>query len=73
MIVETEDDPTFELPPSHNDRQNQWQRWIDTALESPDDIVDWRQAAVACCPATASKPDVSRVICCGKRSIPQQT
>jgi isoamylase len=30
----------FELPPP----QNNWQRWIDTALDSPDDISRWDQA-----------------------------
>jgi isoamylase len=33
---------TFELPPP----QNTWQRWIDTALDSPDDITPWDQAPV---------------------------
>jgi isoamylase len=30
----------FELPPP----QSNWQRWIDTALDSPDDITRWDQA-----------------------------
>jgi glycogen operon protein len=34
----------FELPPPGNDAQGRWRRWIDTAQESPNDIVDWRQA-----------------------------
>ena len=34
----------FELPPLSNDRTTQWRRWIDTSLESPDDIVPWRDA-----------------------------
>jgi isoamylase len=33
---------TFELPPP----QNAWQRWIDTALDSPEDIHPWDQAPV---------------------------
>jgi len=57
MIVETEYDPTSELPPSHNDSQNQWQRWIDTT-QSPDDIVDWRQGQWRPVPTTASSPDL---------------
>jgi glycogen operon protein len=32
----------FELPPTSS--ENPWRRWIDTALESPDDIVDWQEA-----------------------------
>jgi glycogen operon protein len=33
----------FELPPL-SDSGDIWRRWIDTALESPHDIVDWREA-----------------------------
>jgi glycogen operon protein len=33
----------FELPPASGGAQ--WHRWIDTALESPHDIVDWRTPA----------------------------
>ncbi|MEW4490231.1 glycogen debranching protein GlgX [Thalassoglobus sp. JC818] len=32
---------TFELPPLKGDR---WNRWIDTALETPNDIVPWESA-----------------------------
>jgi glycogen operon protein len=32
----------FELP--HSSGANMWRRWIDTALDSPDDIVPWEQA-----------------------------
>lgn len=32
----------FELP--HAREGTSWRRWIDTALESPQDIVDWQQA-----------------------------
>jgi len=34
----------FELPPLNNGRENPWRRWIDTALESPYDIVEWQTA-----------------------------
>jgi glycogen operon protein len=37
----------FELPPASLDTQGtygNWRRWIDTALPSPDDIVDWQHA-----------------------------
>lgn len=34
----------FELLISNGNQDTNWQRWIDTALESPDDIVDWRTA-----------------------------
>jgi glycogen operon protein len=32
----------FELPDADG---QQWKRWIDTALESPDDISSWQHAA----------------------------
>lgn len=32
----------FELPPAGNGDPAPWRRWIDTARESPHDIVDWR-------------------------------
>ena len=34
----------FDLPPVGNDGQNHWRRWIDTSLDSPDDIVEWKSA-----------------------------
>jgi glycogen operon protein len=34
----------FELPPAGKDGKGQWRQWIDTAQESPNDIVDWREA-----------------------------
>lgn len=37
---------TFELPPQSEGKDIHWQRWIDTALDSPQDIVDWQEAAL---------------------------
>ena len=34
----------FELPPVAAHRADPWRRWIDTALESPSDIVPWETA-----------------------------
>ncbi|HTY23308.1 MAG TPA: glycogen debranching protein GlgX [Desulfomonilaceae bacterium] len=34
----------FELPPLRSDQKLRWHRWIDTYLESPDDISDWADA-----------------------------
>ena len=34
----------FELPPPDGDRA--WRRWIDTSLDSPNDIVPWQDAPV---------------------------
>lgn len=34
----------FELPRLDRAGKNRWRRWIDTALDSPDDIVEWETA-----------------------------
>ncbi len=34
----------FELPLVANGGRHPWRRWIDTFLDSPDDIVDWERA-----------------------------
>jgi len=34
----------FELPPVGKGGNSRWQRWIDTALVSPEDIVPWEEA-----------------------------
>jgi isoamylase len=34
----------FELPRLDNADENPWRRWIDTALESPNDILEWDKA-----------------------------
>ena len=34
----------FELPPVVEDGGNPWRRWIDTALDTPHDIVAWQAA-----------------------------
>src|SRR5262249_32371363 len=31
----------FELPPAGGDNPLPWRRWIDTALDSPNDILPW--------------------------------
>ena len=35
---------TFELPDVRNSKEAAWRRWIDTSLESPEDIVEWHSA-----------------------------
>ncbi|MCI0498769.1 MAG: glycogen debranching protein GlgX [Planctomycetales bacterium] len=35
----------FKLPPTGKNKKNPWRRWIDTSLDSPDDIVAWQAAA----------------------------
>ena len=34
----------FELPPARDKQATPWRRWIDTYLDSPNDIVPWDQA-----------------------------
>jgi isoamylase len=34
----------FELPRLDSARENPWRRWIDTALDSPRDILEWKAA-----------------------------
>jgi isoamylase len=34
----------FELPPVCERSEDSWRRWIDTTLDSPNDIVDWQTA-----------------------------
>jgi isoamylase len=34
----------FELPPVGDEEGNPWRRWIDTALDSPQDIVEWQRS-----------------------------
>jgi len=34
----------FELPRLASVDENRWRRWIDTALETPHDIVEWEEA-----------------------------
>jgi len=34
----------FELPQPGSRGAGPWRRWIDTALDSPQDIVEWKEA-----------------------------
>ena len=36
----------FALPPISDGGRHPWRRWIDTFLESPDDIIEWERAPV---------------------------
>jgi isoamylase len=49
---------TFELPPISGDGDS-WHRWIDTSLDSPDDIAEWR----------GGPPVNSRTYLAGPRSV----
>jgi hypothetical protein len=37
---------SFELPPADDGAGRRWRRWIDTFLDSPEDIVEWEGAPV---------------------------
>lgn len=36
----------FELPPLKSEDNHCWHRWIDTYLDSPQDIIEWQKSAV---------------------------
>ncbi len=44
----------FELPPAT--KENPWRRWIDTSLESGDDIVEWQNAPPVSAPSYRAGP-----------------
>ncbi|MGB7816863.1 MAG: glycogen debranching protein GlgX [Methylotenera sp.] len=46
----------FELPPVGNTSDNTWRRWIDTALETPNDIVEWQAAPIVQTSSYRAKP-----------------
>jgi glycogen operon protein len=46
----------FELPPTIEVGRNPWRRWIDTSLESPQDIVDWPSAPAVRSPIYRAEP-----------------
>jgi isoamylase len=49
----------FELPAVGNGNEDPWRRWIDTSLDSPNDIVEWR----------TSPPIPERTYRAGPRSV----
>jgi isoamylase len=49
----------FELPPIRGAAKNHWKRWIDTSLESPQDISEWHE----------SQPADTYMYCVGPRSV----
>jgi glycogen operon protein len=44
----------FELPKPAAGRA--WRRWIDTALDSPEDIIDWESAPTVVCDKYLVRP-----------------
>jgi len=64
----------FELPPAGADPGRQWRRWIDTALETPNDIVAWREAPFVSGPTyRVESRSVAVVFAHGHRGYPQIT
>jgi len=64
----------FELPPAGADPERQWRRWIDTALETPNDIVAWRDAPLVPGPTCrVESRSVAVVFAHGHRGYPQIT
>jgi glycogen operon protein len=49
----------FELPSIRGAAKNHWKRWIDTSLESPQDISEWHE----------SQPVDAYTYCVGPRSV----
>ena len=46
----------FEIPPLENSGENFWHRWVDTYLDSPQDIVAWDAAPVILSPTYRTGP-----------------
>jgi isoamylase len=47
---------TFELPPDGKGTNGRWRRWIDTSLQSPEDIYDWEEAPIVSQPKYVVAP-----------------
>ena len=47
----------FELPPLAGGAGDRWHRWIDTALDAPEDIVEMRRAPAAAGPTYHAQPN----------------
>jgi glycogen operon protein len=46
----------FELAPPGGEAGRAWQRWIDTSLPSPQDVVDWKEAPLVTEPSYRVQP-----------------
>jgi isoamylase len=46
----------FELPPINNGKKKPWHRWIDTSLDSPNDIVEWQKSTEVAGQTYLAKP-----------------
>jgi len=59
----------FELPPVESNMGGSWRRWIDTTLDSPEDIVEWEAAAPVLTPAYPAGPRSVIVLFARERKI----
>jgi glycogen operon protein len=46
----------FELPDARTYGTGSWHRWIDTALDSPDDIAEWEKSPLVLTPTYPAAP-----------------
>jgi glycogen operon protein len=60
----------FELPPLKDDAGQLWRRWIDTTLESPEDIVEWQNAVPWSTPVYTVGPRSTVVLFAHKQMTP---
>jgi isoamylase len=55
----------FELPHAQENSEGAWRRWIDTTLDSPDDIAEWRNATLVRGSTYRAGPRSVVVLICG--------
>lgn len=60
----------FELPTTRSNQQIQWRRWIDTFLESPNDIVSWEEAQPISGATYQAQPRSVVVLVSSSRQLP---
>ena len=59
----------FELPPAANDNTNPWSRWIDTAQETPNDIVPMGGGSSFSGTYLSGRSPLSRGLLCTRKMI----
>jgi isoamylase len=60
----------FELPQARDNLPIRWHRWIDTFLESPGDIVPWRQSEPLSAPTYLAQPRSVVVLVSTRADLP---
>jgi glycogen operon protein len=59
----------FELPATSGGEASPWRRWIDTSLESPDDITPWEVAPLV--PGRVFRAEARSVVVLFAESAPE--